>query len=142
MLHALFAYFHTFSRKTGLTADQILGELENRTDEISGEINIILFPNTDELVTNEDSDDEDEGDMTKDPNHLGKGILNQQAELEEYDEELPDISMVCTYCIVQMCVCITKVCLYIQKCIQSYMYNFWKTFVLILLFRTILLYFA
>jgi hypothetical protein len=69
--------------------------LEEEDEELDTEqrVNIILYPSQDEVDTDEDSD-EDEGEMSQDPNHLGKGILSQQAELENFDEELPDITRV------------------------------------------------
>jgi hypothetical protein len=67
-----------FSRKVGLTTDEILGNLETLEDDdpVAG-YDIVLFPPEDEAATDEDSDDEDE--LTRDPNRLGKGILSQQA---------------------------------------------------------------
>jgi len=76
-----------------------LYEEEEKDDEKVAEVkqqdsvNIILYPSQDEVVTDQDSDEE-EGEMSKDPNHLGKGILSQQAELENFDEDLPDITRV------------------------------------------------
>lgn len=84
-----------FSRKIGLTANEILGNLEESADKgPAGGYDIVLFPPEDEAVTDEDSDEEDE--MTRDPNRLGKGILSQQAELvvNEDDNELPDLEKV------------------------------------------------
>ncbi len=45
-------------------------------------------------ISNEESDDE-VGVLPKDPNHLGKGILSQLAELQVYDleDELPDLTV-------------------------------------------------
>ena len=84
-----------FSRKVGLTTDEILGNLETLEDDdpVAG-YDIVLFPPEDEAATDEDSDDEDE--LTRDPNRLGKGILSQQAEVVAHgdDEELPDLETV------------------------------------------------
>jgi hypothetical protein len=53
---------------------------------------VVLFPPDNDSISDEDSDDE-ETTLPKDLNHLGRGILTQQAELIIYqDEELPDIS--------------------------------------------------
>lgn len=78
-------------RKEGLTTNEILGQLEVADDDEAVEgYDIVLFPPEDEAITDEDSDDEDEDGMLKDPNHLGKGILSAQAELVVLDnEELP-----------------------------------------------------
>jgi len=56
---------------------------------------IVLFPPEDDDQTDEDSDCEDDF-LAKDPNHLGKGILAQEAELVIHspDEEMPDVSTV------------------------------------------------
>jgi hypothetical protein len=93
-----------FFRTVGLTAHEIMRRIEEAVDdddEEKGEeaqkepVNIILFPAADEVITDEDSEDEeDEGDMSKDPNHLGKDILNQQAEMERFGEEFPDVTKV------------------------------------------------
>ena len=57
---------------------------------------VILFPpEEDEGLTDEDSDAEDDL-LDKDPNHLGKGLLSQQAELviHSQNEELADVNVV------------------------------------------------
>jgi hypothetical protein len=70
--------------------DEKVAEVKQQDSKKSEEaVNIILYPSQDEVATDQDSDEE-EGEMSKDPNHLGKGILSQQAELENFDEELPE----------------------------------------------------
>jgi hypothetical protein len=78
-------------RISGLTADEILAEIEN-FDKAGTSADVFLLPPDEDDVTDEDSDD-DEDTLPKDSNHLGRGILSQQAELVVYDgvEELPDI---------------------------------------------------
>lgn len=78
-------------RISGLTADEILAEMEN-FDKAGTSADLFLLPPDEDDVTDEDSDD-DEDTLPKDSNHLGRGILSQQAELVVYDgvEELPDI---------------------------------------------------
>jgi hypothetical protein len=85
---------YCFSRNVGLSANEILDNLETAKQDPSGGYDIILFPPEDEVVTDEDSDDEDE--VTGNPNRRGKGILSQQAELvvTEHDDELPDMETV------------------------------------------------
>jgi hypothetical protein len=53
------------------------------------------LPPDDDEVTDEDSDDNEDA-VPMDPNHLGRGILSQQAELVMYSEveELPDVDEV------------------------------------------------
>jgi hypothetical protein len=77
-----------------------LGGLEvSGEDAPQGGYDIVLFPPEDETLTDEDSDDEDEDQATKNPNHLGKGILSQQAELVAMDnDELPDLTVVRNFC--------------------------------------------
>jgi hypothetical protein len=83
-------------RSVGLTANDILGGLEVSGENApQGDYDIVLFPLEDETLTDEDSDDEDEDQATENPNHLGKGILSQQAELMVMDnDELPDLTVV------------------------------------------------
>ncbi len=77
-----------------------MGGLEvSEEDAPQGGYDIVLFPPEDETLTDEDSDDEDEDQATKNPNHLGKGILSQQAELVVMDnDELPDLTVVRNFC--------------------------------------------
>lgn len=97
-----------FFRIEGLTCDQILGQLEEEDD--NQEATIVLFPPDEDEVTDEDSDEEDEDTVEKNSNHLGKGILSQQAVLVTYeDEELPDLTVVSAYLHIQ----------YIYTCIYS-----------------------
>lgn len=50
-------------------------------DEISGKaIDVNLVPPDENDLTDEDSDEED-GCQPRDPNHLGRGLLAQQAEV-------------------------------------------------------------
>jgi hypothetical protein len=55
-------------------------------------VDVILMPPDDGDMSDEDSDDE-EDILPKDQNHLGRGILSQQAEVVLYNDEdvLPDI---------------------------------------------------
>ena len=57
---------------------------------------IVLMPPDDETVTDEDSDEEDDAIKAGNPNHLGKGILRQEAELViiDNDEEPSDLEEV------------------------------------------------
>jgi len=52
---------------------------------------VVIFPPGEEVQSDEDSDEEEDGPM--DANHLGKGILKNQGEIEvvDKDDELPDI---------------------------------------------------
>jgi hypothetical protein len=85
-----------FSRQQGLSVDEIQGILEEEEQE-NRACDVLLLPSEEDDVSDEDSDDE-EGVLPKDPNHLGKGILSQLAELQVYDEEdeLPDLTVVNT----------------------------------------------
>lgn len=47
-------------------------------------VDVFLMPPDDDNNTDEDSDDEEDV-MPKDPNHLGKGVLSQKAELLIYE---------------------------------------------------------
>lgn len=63
--------------------------------DLLGPVDVILFPPDDDDNSDEDSEDE-EDNLPKDPNHLGRGILSQQAEIILYNnddmaDELPDI---------------------------------------------------
>jgi hypothetical protein len=79
-----------------LTATEIQGILEEE-DEGNHACDILLLPPEHDDISDEDSDDED-GVLPKDPNHLGKGILSQLAELQVFDleDELPDLTVVST----------------------------------------------
>jgi hypothetical protein len=58
-------------------------------------LDVNLMPPDDADLTDEDSD-EDEDSLPKDLNHLGRGILTQDAEIVEYDTEdtMPDLTRV------------------------------------------------
>jgi hypothetical protein len=58
-------------------------------------LDVNLMPPDDDDLTDEDSD-EDEDSLPKDLNHLGRGILTQDAEIVEYDTEdtMPDLTRV------------------------------------------------
>ncbi len=92
-------------RKKGLTADEILANLESGTAETAKKArataaaaayDLIFMPPDDETVTDEDSDEEAEARKAGNPNKLGKGVLRQQAELDiiDNDDELPDLEEV------------------------------------------------
>ena len=73
-----------------LTANEILAELEEGLHDGDGDI-YLLPPEGDDDITDEDSDEEEEL-LGKNPNHLGRGILSQEAELvvrqdDESDDE-------------------------------------------------------
>ena len=73
-----------------LTANEILAELEEGLHGGDGDI-FLLPPEGDDDITDEDSDEEEEL-LGKNPNHLGRGILSQEAELvvrqdDESDDE-------------------------------------------------------
>ena len=75
-----------------LTANEILAELEEGLHDGDGDTDIYLLPpEGDDDITDEDSDEEEEL-LGKNPNHLGRGILSQEAELvvrqdDESDDE-------------------------------------------------------
>ena len=75
-----------FCRVTVLTVSEIQALLE--LDEISGKaIDVNLVPPDENDLTDEDSDEED-GLQPRDPNHLGRGLLAQQAEVSIIDSLL------------------------------------------------------
>ena len=55
-----------------------------------------MYPPDEDDITDEDTDDEEDGAKRKDVNHLGPGLLNQQAEIviDDIYDELPDLQMV------------------------------------------------
>lgn len=60
--------------------------------------NIVLFPPDDEGYTDEDSEEEEDvSGAGHSIDHLGRGILQQVAEInyDDYSDELPDIERVC-----------------------------------------------
>lgn len=65
-----------------MTVEQILSCLEKDPPSRSTDI-VILPPDDDSAVSDEDSDDDEEGGP-KDPNHVGRRLMNQQAELETH----------------------------------------------------------
>ena len=90
-LHKLFlSQFLLVFRVQNLTANEILAELEEGLHDGDGDI-YLLPPEGDDDITDEDSDEEEEL-LGKNPNHLGRGILSQEAELvvrqdDESDDE-------------------------------------------------------
>jgi len=82
-----------FFSTRGLNATEIQGMLENMAGDEAADV--VLFPPEDDEVTDEDSDEEDDL-LPKDPNHLGRGVLLQQAELVIHtnSDELPDVGVV------------------------------------------------
>ena len=90
-LHKLFlSQFFLVFRVQNLTANEILAELEEGLHDGDGDI-YLLPPEGDDDITDEDSDEEEEL-LGKNPNHLGRGILSQEAELvvrqdDESDDE-------------------------------------------------------
>lgn len=68
-------------RAVGLTVAQILSLLEDESPAQATDI-VILPPDQGQVVSDEDSDDEDGG--PKDPNHVGRQLMNQQAEMETH----------------------------------------------------------
>ena len=92
-LHKLFlSQFFLVFRVQNLTANEILAELEEGLHDGDGDTDIYLLPpEGDDDITDEDSDEEEEL-LGKNPNHLGRGILSQEAELvvrqdDESDDE-------------------------------------------------------
>ncbi len=83
-----------YFRQVGLTTTEIQGMLE--TEDMSGfNMDLFVMPPDEDNVSDEDSEDEDEL-LPKDINHLGKGVLSQEAELTVYDprDVLPDTARV------------------------------------------------
>lgn len=83
----IFFYF----RKVGISAHEILALLD-KTD-IPKVRQMVVVPDGNELHSDEDSGEEEDEPM--DVNHLGKGILNNMAEIdiEDNEDELPDIQV-------------------------------------------------
>ena len=77
-------------RASGLTVSQILSLLEENPPAQPTDI-VILPPDEDNAVSDEDSDDEDSG--PKDPNHVGFRLMNQQAELETHNASEDEIDV-------------------------------------------------
>ena len=75
--------------KKFLTADGILGQLEEEQVTLKNAVDVILMPPEDGELTDEDSEDDEEL-LPKDPNHFGRGILSQQAELVIFDDDDED----------------------------------------------------
>ena len=90
-LHKLFlSQFFLVFRVQNLTANEILAELEEGLHDGDGDIYLLPHEGDDD-ITDEDSDEEEEL-LGKNPNHLGRGILSQEAELvvrqdDESDDE-------------------------------------------------------
>ena len=73
-----------------LTANEILAELEEGLHDGDGDTDIYLLPpEGDDDITDEDSDEEEEL-LGKNPNHLGRGILSQEAELVVRQDDASD----------------------------------------------------
>ena len=75
--------------KKFLTADGILGQLEEEQVTLQNAVDVVLMPPEDGELTDEDSEDDEEL-LPKDPNHFGRGILSQQAELVIFDDDDED----------------------------------------------------
>jgi len=63
---------------------------------IPGTRTVNIIPDSNEVVTDEDSEEEeDTGGVGMDINHLGRGILRQQGEVDfmDEDDELPDLTV-------------------------------------------------
>ncbi len=73
----------------GISTNQILALLEET--ETANVLQVVIFPPGEEVHSNEDRGEEEEDPM--DANHLGKGILKNQGEIEvdDKEDELPDI---------------------------------------------------
>ena len=85
--YSIFLYFYR-----GLNADGILAELFDNSNQAATSVDVVLLPPDDDAVSDEDSEEE-EDNQPKDLNHLGRGILRQQAELvfhHEDDVDMPD----------------------------------------------------
>ena len=78
-----------FLRKKFLTVDGILGHLEEDQVPLHHAVDVVLMPPEDDDVTDEDSEDEEEI-LPKDPNHLGRGILSQEAEMVILEDDADD----------------------------------------------------
>ena len=72
--------------KKFLTADGILGQLEEEQVTLQNAVDVVLMPPEDGELTDEDSEDDKEL-LPKDPNHFGRGILSQQAELVIFKDD-------------------------------------------------------
>ena len=78
-----------FLRKKFLTVDGILGHLEEDQVPLHHAVDVVLMPPEDDDVTDKDSEDE-EAILPKDPNHLGRGILSQEAEMVILEDDADD----------------------------------------------------
>jgi len=74
-----------FYRIRGLTTHEILGHLEDQ--DVAADV--VLLPPDDDGLTDEDSDGDEEMQLM-DPNHLGKGLLLQNAELVLHNDNEED----------------------------------------------------
>lgn len=82
-------------RIAGLTIDEIADMLDELPG-IPGTRTVNIIPDSNEVVTDEDSEEEeDTGGVGMDINHLGRGILRQQGEVDfmDEDDELPDLTV-------------------------------------------------
>ena len=76
-----------------LSTTEIAALLEINDDDTQAvAVDVVFLPDAKEGDTDEDSDEEEDG--PKDINHLGKGVLAQEAEMVRYNiqEELPDLT--------------------------------------------------
>ena len=72
-------HYILFFRKRGLTTNEIASWFEDEPPNTA--CDIILMPSEDAEQSDEDSEDDDTTDP-KDINHLGKGTLIQEAEMD------------------------------------------------------------
>jgi hypothetical protein len=81
-------------RQQGFTATEIQGLLEE--EESANHIcDVLLMPPEHDDISDEDNNENDEI-ISKDANHLSKGILSQLSEPQVYDREneLPDLTVI------------------------------------------------
>jgi hypothetical protein len=85
----IFSKYLFYFSKVGISTNQILALLEET--ETANVSQVVIFPPGEEVHSDEDSGEEEDDPM--DANHLGKGILKNQGEIEvdDKEDELPDI---------------------------------------------------
>ena len=74
---------------------EIITLLEDEKEATAPSTSVILIPDPEEPYTDEDSEDEeDTGGRGMDVNHLGRGLLNQVAEIivNNVPDDLPDVT--------------------------------------------------
>ena len=75
---------------------EIITLLEDEKEVTAPSTSVILIPDAEEPYTDEDSEDEeDTGGRGMDVNHLGRGLLNQAAEIfvNNAPDDLPDVTV-------------------------------------------------